>query len=89
MNIKQALDAAPPTPACFGDRRQWAEYLLQCQEFTKRKSARPFTDAVVYQPAFNFCDDCTSEHALAMRQQTKCCPDLFRRAIPIREVALP
>lgn len=86
MNIKLALVIAPPTPACFPDRMQWAAYLLQCHEYAKRPSASPFDAKGVYRPAWSFCADCTGAHALQMRNAGKCKPDAFR-VIPIKEAA--
>jgi len=87
MNIQQALVASPPTPACFGDRLQWAAYLQSCQEFGKRESDRPFTDDGVFRPAWNFCTDCLSGHAKAMAHAKRCKPSQFRVLVIAKETA--
>lgn len=80
--IREVLDAAPPTPACFPDRIQWAAYLLQAQQHAK--GTGPFRNGK-YRPEFPFCSDCTLEHTTAMSRQGKCNPSQFR-VIPIVEV---
>ena len=76
MNYKQALTVAPPTPACFPDREQWAAYLA-CAQQDKHVSRQPFK-GTTYNPAFNYCDDCTLRHSNAMAREGKCNPSMFR-----------
>lgn len=77
MNRREALDAAPPTPACFPDRSAWAEYLLMCQDTSKRDSDKPYASGV-FRPDFDFCSDCTAEHKRDMRFAGRCTPSQFR-----------
>lgn len=79
MNFKQAQEAAPPTPACFPDRSQWAAYLLSAQT-GPRGVAVPFDARGIFNPAFNFCTDCTLAHSVAMGRKNRCNPSLFRAA---------
>lgn len=81
MNLRLALEAAPPTPACFPDRMQWAAYLLSCQETAKRESGKPFDNSGVFKPEFNFCADCDYDHRNRMREVEKCAPHAFRIAV--------
>lgn len=74
MNIEDVRDASPPTPACFSDRSQWAAYLHQCQGGRPRQA--PFRDGI-YRPIFNFCKDCTPEHARAQTGKGRCRPQQF------------
>lgn len=80
MKLSLVMQLAPPTPACFKDREQWAEYLLCCQQNSK-PPATPFRHGK-YQPAFNFCDDCTLAFSSLMSRQDRCNPSQFR-VIPI------
>lgn len=84
MNLSQALDFAPPTPACFPDREAWAGYLLTAQEAAERahSAGRPFDAAMRYRPVYNFCTDCESGYAMRMRMARKCHPGQFL-GIPI------
>ena len=77
MKVAEALELAPPTPACFPARLQWAEYLAECQGHKN-----PFARGR-YQPEFSFCGDCTSEHRTAMECAGKCRPDQFRVDAPV------
>lgn len=92
MNFVQAMEFAPPTPACFPDRSTWAAYLLRCQESADprpiRQSERPFTDAMAFRPVWNFCCDCTPGHARSMGLMRKCKPSMFR-GIPITPIRTP
>ncbi len=81
--LRQVLEAAPPTPACFPDREQWAAYLLQAQQHAK--GTGPFRYGK-YRPEFSFCSDCTLAHATAMDRQGKCNPSQFRVPQVIKEV---
>ena len=74
MNLKQAIDAAPPTPACFASREAWAGYLLTAQQCNKQQ---PFNNGI-YRPQFGFCDDCTLAHSSLMARAGKCNPSMFR-----------
>lgn len=85
MNIAQALEQAPPTPACFPDRLQWAAYLLSAQE-NKRPVKRPFDDKGRFQPGFSFCADCTPAHADNMTARGKCNPGIFK-SLPVKVIA--
>lgn len=80
--IAQALVAAPPTPACFPDRLQWAAYLLACQQ----NKQKPFK-AGIYRTDFSHCDDCTLAHATHMARLDKCNPSQFRAALIQKEVS--
>lgn len=73
--LREVLNAAPPTPACFPDRIQWAAYLLQAQQLGKGQG--PFRNGQ-YRPEHSFCSDCTLEHATRMDRQGKCNPSQFR-----------
>lgn len=75
MQLSQIMVIAPPTPPCFAEREQWAEYLLACQQ-TKSPTS-PFKKGV-YIPSFNFCSDCTEAHAQEMLLVGKCNPAMFR-----------
>lgn len=81
MKVAEAMELAPPTPACFPARLQWAEYLAECQN-DKNPNARPFVGAR-YRPEFSFCRDCTPEHRTAMVCADKCKPDQFRKDAPV------
>lgn len=83
-NVHDAHTAAPPTPACFPDRLQWAAYLLQCQEQGRSQGQRPFDERGIFRPTFNFCSDCTRAHAEAMALERKCKPSQFRVITLIR-----
>jgi hypothetical protein len=74
-NIAQVLDAAPPTPGCFPDRLQWSEYLLSAQKYSKSR-VLPFAGGI-FQPAFDFCRDCTHAHRAEMSASGKCNPNKF------------
>lgn len=72
VHISAVLEAAPPTPACFGSRDIWAEYLLSLQR--SKIAVRPFDDRGVYRTYFNFCRDCTQQHEAQMALAGKCSP---------------
>lgn len=76
MKLSVVIELAPPTPGCFPARMQWAEYLHQAQT-TNRAESRPFKDKR-FQPEFNFCADCTTEHRRAMQYAGRCNPDALR-----------
>lgn len=84
MNLRLALEAAPPTPACFPDRMQWAAYLLSCQGDAKREPDKPFKGCEFkpeFKPEFNFCADCDFDHRARMADAGKCAPHVFRIAV--------
>lgn len=74
-HIADVLTAAPPTPGCFPDRLQWSEYLLSAQRYSKAR-VLPFAGGI-YQPSWNFCNDCTRAHEAAMSAAGKCKPTMF------------
>lgn len=82
MNIKQVLDAAPPTPACFSSRTVWSEFLSSAQ----RGGAKPFMQGV-YRPKFNYCSECTRDFKAGMQEVGKCDPNKFRVLVVVKEVA--
>lgn len=82
MNIKHILDVAPPTPACFPDRLQWAEFLSSAQ----RGGAKPFLRGV-YRPTFSFCSECTRDFKASMQEAGKCDPNKFRALVLVKEAA--
>lgn len=84
-DIREAMDAAPPTPECFPDRLQWSSYLLSAQQHAKA-SSKPFNKHGVFRADWNFCTDCTLAHTTLMTRQGKCNPSQFR-VIPIKEDA--
>lgn len=74
-NYRQAMEAAPPTPACFSSRESWAAYLLTAQQCSKQQ---PFTGGGIYRPEWSFCADCTLLHSTLMSRSGKCNPSQFR-----------
>ena len=85
MHIKQVLDAAPPTPACFSSRTVWSEYLHSAQRYSKAR-VLPFAGGV-FNPEFQFCKDCTKPHAAAMAEAGKCNPAKFQILSPRKVTA--
>lgn len=73
MNIKQVLDLAPPTPACFASRTAWSEFLNSAQQ----GYPKPFVKGV-FRPTFNYCAECTRDFKEGMEVAGKCHPDKFR-----------
>lgn len=84
-NIAQVLVAAPPTPACFSSRTVWSEYLLAAQKYSKAR-VLPFANGI-FQPAYNFCKDCTRAHEAEMSASGKCHPNKFRADVLNKELA--
>ena len=78
LTLDQILAKAPPSPDCFPSRLQWASYLLSAQHYSKKP---PFAHGR-WQRDFNFCADCTHEHAAAMKRADKCNPLRFK-SIPV------
>lgn len=85
-NISEAAcrAATPAEPPCFQSHRQWADYLLDCQQTIRRVPNRPFiavveagARVVKYRPEFSFCRDCPDEHAAKMRATNICKPAHF------------
>jgi hypothetical protein len=73
------------------DRGAWVDYLLECHQQGARqlagKKQSPFDAAGRFKPAFNFCRDCTFEHAHQMRALGRCNPKQFHvRVVPAEEV---
>jgi len=60
-------------PACFKTRWDWIEYLKMAQE----SKTKPFRHGVFIR-GFEFCNDCTLEHSVAMSREGKCTPSMFR-----------
>ena len=89
MKLATVMKYVPATPACFPDKLQWAAYLLQCQEYNKRASARPFTEGVGFRPAFDFCRDCLAPHRESMRRSNRCDPEVFRREAAAQQRVIP
>lgn len=83
MDIKLIRIVAPPTPACFGDRLLWAEYLASAME-SKSASTKPFKQAI-YQPSFDYCKDCLPEHRRQMVGEKRCSPPVIKRPVPATE----
>lgn len=73
LTAKQIQDIAPPTPPCFKSREDWTGYLVSAQECAKQKPFR----GNVFQPTFNFCQDCTLAHSVAMARKSLCNPSFF------------
>jgi hypothetical protein len=86
MTPEDVQAAAPPHPPCFPDRTEWLSYLSDCHRFGEKHVSRPFGKTGLFRPAFNFCGDCTPEHARGKKLQGKCKPETFR-GIQIKEVA--
>lgn len=53
---------------------QWAEYLEASQMAEKDNSSRPFSADGIYRANFDFCEDCTKAHCLAMSAKRLCNP---------------
>lgn len=85
MTLDQVLTAAPPTPACFPDRLQWAQVLHGDQRHTKAR-VLPFRNGI-YQPAYNYCRNCTAAHESVMATAGKCHPNKYRATAPVTEAA--
>jgi hypothetical protein len=65
---------APPAPRCFESRSQWVEFLSSAQAAGK---VLPFKGGE-YRPEFQFCSDCSAQHAHAMHLQGRCDPNTYR-----------
>ena len=86
MNHDEASRVAPDMPRCFPERDKWVDYLLQCQQSSKRQTEQPFRKGV-FRPKFNFCADCTTQHGNLMKKAERCDPSVFLGAT--EEVPLP
>lgn len=82
MTAEDVQAAAPEHPPCFPDRIEWVSYLHDCHRHGERNVRRPFGKTGVFRPAFNFCGDCTPDHAHSKKRQGKCDPLKFR-GIPV------
>lgn len=85
----EAEAACPGEPPCFQSKRQFREYLWDCQQTIRRPPNRPYTAivedgkrVVKYRPDFSFCRDCPDEHANKMRASRLCQPDHFKVVEP-------
>ena len=76
---------APPTPGCFADRLAWAEYLSSAMDI-KSAATKPFK-AAIYQPSFDWCKDCTTEHRRQMVAEKRCNPPTVTRPVRTKEAA--
>ena len=81
MNRQLISIKAPPSPKCFEARDIWLSFLQSLMEI-KTASTKPFRDDQ-YQPAFNFCAQCTPEHRRQMVHERRCFPPITV-ATPVR-----
>lgn len=86
MTKEDVLAAAPPHPPCFPDKAEWVSYLHDCHRFGEKNVSRPFGKTGEFRPAFNFCGDCTPEHASEKKRHNKCKPEALR-TFPIKAFA--
>jgi hypothetical protein len=74
-----AAALAPPAPPCFGARDTWLEYVASAAEAQKDEHAPgPLVlkpgEPVHFNPAFDFCADCTVQHRARMNAAGRCEP---------------
>lgn len=70
VDMDDILREARSTPGCFPDRIAWAEYLRSSQ-ICKKLRPKPFIDGE-YNPAFNFCKDCSPMFQQQMTNVGRC-----------------
>lgn len=80
---RTAAQIAPVAPPCFPDRLSWQEYVSSAAE-EQRHGHPPVLliergEPVRFNFQFNYCRDCTAEHALSMTAQGRCQPEHLKR----------
>lgn len=89
---RRAKETAPAHPPCFDSQPEWVEYVAWAMA-SNDSAVRPLVDyrsrdANVlggFNPAFDFCSDCTTCHRAAMREAGRCEPDWLVQLV--KEVA--
>lgn len=77
MNRSVIWLKAPPAPRCFESRSLWVEFLDSAQSAGK---VLPFKNGE-YRPDFQFCSDCSAQHAHEMHLQGRCNPKAYRASL--------
>ncbi len=87
---------APIAPPCFQARDIWVEYLKSAVEYGRRDHPTPLVgkrgEELRFNYDYNFCADCSHEHAVAMAREDRCKPLHLRilglKVIPIVAVVI-
>lgn len=71
------IKLAPAAPPCFSDRLTWLEYLCDAQVAANGNTRGPLDlrkSPPRFSLTFDFCQDCSAKHALAMQAEGRCKP---------------
>lgn len=73
---------APEQPPCFEGRHQWVSYLQVAADAQRNERPGPLDmrqGVAKFNRQWNYCEDCTAQHALRMHNAGRCVPDFVSR----------